>query len=336
MKLITFKDKVKLYAIAGNGGDGICSFRREKYVPRGGPDGGDGGRGGHVTLKADPNANSLLDLYYNPHQKAEHGGRGGSARKHGKNGEDRTVLVPPGTVVTDLETEEILGELVEEGEELLVARGGKGGMGNIHFVTSSYQAPREFTLGEPGEEKTLQLELKLVADVGLVGYPNAGKSTLIRSLTEAKPKTAPYPFTTLNPTIGVITYDDFNTLKVADIPGLIDGAHEGVGLGHEFLRHIERTTFLVFVIDMGGVDGRHPWDDYKNLREELRLYREELDSRPFYIAANKMDWPGADENLARFIEKTGETPLEMIAELGEGVSALREDLYNRFFRNPEL
>ena len=212
----------------------------------------------------------------------------------------------------------------------MVARGGEGGLGNCHFATSSHQAPREYTEGEPGEERLLRLELKLVADVGLVGYPNAGKSTLLRALTNAQPKVAAYPFTTLHPMIGTIQFDDYSQLRIADVPGLIDGAHRGVGLGHEFLRHIERTSFLLFVLDMAGTDGRHPVDDYRTLRQELEQYDASLALRPSMIVANKMDEPAADQFLDEFTQQTGHSPLAISAELGEGVPQVREALYRHF------
>jgi len=334
MKTPTFKDRVKLYVAAGNGGNGCASFRREKFVPKGGPDGGDGGRGGHVYLVVEPNVDSLLPLYYRPHQKATHGGRGRGKQCHGRNGTDLHIKVPLGTDVRLHGDGTLLGELVEEGQELLVAQGGKGGIGNIHYKTSSHQAPREFTEGELGEEKELLLELKIVADVGLVGYPNAGKSTLLRAISAARPKIAAYPFTTLNPIIGTVEYDDFKAVKVADIPGLIDGAHEGIGLGHDFLRHIERTKFLLFVIDMAGVDGRDPAEDYFNLRKELRLYREDLDHRPYAVIANKMDLPEAAENLEPFKQHVGTTSLEISAQAKQGINPVRTLLHDHFFPTP--
>ena len=327
MKTVVFKDRVVIHAIAGNGGDGMASFRREKYVPLGGPDGGDGGRGGHVILQASHDVDSLLPLYFQPHQKAEHGGRGGRQRAHGKNGEDRLIAVPCGTIVTEKESGARVGEVVNHEETLHMVCGGKGGKGNCHYVTSSNRAPSEFKEGQPGEEKRFVLELKLVANVGLVGYPNAGKSTLLRALTHAHPKVASYPFTTLNPIIGTLEFDDYSRLRIADIPGLIDGAHQGIGLGHDFLRHIERTSFLVFVIDMGGTDGRDPAEDFQHLRAELRAYQADLDQRPYLVVANKMDAPEADESLAMFREKTGEDPLPAIAELEEGVGGIRSALW---------
>lgn len=340
MKAIIFRDQVKLYVSAGNGGDGSAYFRREKFVPLGGPSGGDGGNGGSVYLVGNENVDSLLDLYDHPHQRAEHGDKGGTNQSSGKKGQPLTIKVPRGTVVR-LEEKDgpILGEVMGDGEELLIAQGGFGGKGNIHFKTSSNQAPKEFTPGTEGERRVLWLELKVIADVGLVGYPNAGKSTLLSKITHAHPKVAAYPFTTLNPLIGTLEYPDFKRVRIADIPGLIDGAHDGVGLGHDFLRHIERTRLLLFMLDMGGVDGRDPIEDFKNLREELRLYNPDLENRPYMVVANKMDEDVADENLARFIKETGEHPLSMIAELGEGVAELRDHLYGVVFGDnppPEL
>jgi len=324
-----FKDRVKIYVTAGNGGDGCASFRREKFVPRGGPDGGDGGRGGHVYIEAERNTDSLLDLYYRPHQKAGHGGHGSSRKRHGRNGRDLVIRVPCGTVATDAESGEIIGEVVEEGERLRLARGGKGGVGNCHFVTPAHRAPREFTPGERGEQRVVVLELKMVAEVGLVGYPNAGKSTLLRRISHAHPKVAAYPFTTINPVVGTVKYDDFFSLRVADIPGLVEGAHAGVGLGHQFLRHIERTRFLVYVIDLAGSDGRNPAEDYRHLREELGLYREDLLRRPYLVAANKMDLAEARANLEVFREETGENPLPVSAATGDGLTDLLAELRRR-------
>ena len=325
MKGNSFKDRARIYVTSGRGGNGVATFRREKCIPFGGPDGGDGGRGGHVFLVADHNLDSLLHLVYAPHQRAENGESGMSRQCYGKNGADLYIKVPPGTMVYD-EEGTLQGEVLSPGDEIMLAKGGRGGLGNMHFKTSTHQAPRECTPGGEAEEKTLHLELKVVADVGLVGYPNAGKSTLISKLSNAHPKIAAYPFTTLNPIIGTLMYDDFTTLRMADIPGLIDGAHEGIGLGYEFLRHIERTRFLIFIIDMAGVDGRNPAEDYVNLRKELRLYRHELDSRPYMLVANKMDLPEAWENYKMFVEATGETPVSISASENEGVELIKQQL----------
>jgi GTP-binding protein len=336
MKHVVFKDRVKLYIRAGNGGNGCVSFRREKFIPKGGPDGGDGGHGGSVILHCDVNEDSLLPLYYQPHQRAKNAQHGMGSNCHGRNSADCIVKVPPGTVVSDAETGDFLGELTEHEQELLVAKGGRGGIGNVHFKSSTNQTPRQFTEGKKGEEKVLWLELKLMADVGLVGYPNAGKSTLLTCLTHAHPKVAPYPFTTINPIIGTLEYPNFNRLKIADIPGLIDGAHEGVGLGHQFLRHIERSKFILFVIDMAGTDQRNPADDFLHLREELRLHLAELEQTPYLVLANKMDTPEAAEHLADFKERTGENPLEISAKEGTGLEPIKTHLYRHFFeRKPE-
>jgi GTPase len=330
MKTITFKDRVRLYVSAGDGGDGCVAFRREKYVPHGGPSGGDGGNGGSVYIQASPHANSLLDLYYRPHQRAEHGGKGQPKDCHGRNGEDLLIAVPCGTVAHDHETGEVIGEVVEDGQRLLLAQGGRGGLGNIRFATPSHQAPRECTPGTPGRIRTINLELKLVADVALVGYPNAGKSTLLRRLTNAHPKVAAYPFTTLNPTIGILENEAYQTIRMADIPGLIEGAHLGAGLGHDFLRHIERTRFLLFVLDMAGTDGRHPADDYTGLLHELTEYNADLGSRPRLIVANKMDLTEAHAHLQEFIERTGIRPFTMGADENETetVRDLRQQLFS--------
>jgi GTP-binding protein len=333
MKHVVFKDRIKLFVRAGNGANGCVSFRREKFVPKGGPDGGDGGHGGSVILRCDVNEDSLLSLYYQPHQKAHHAQHGMGSNCHGRNSDDCIVKVAPGTVVSDAETGEFLGELLADGEELVVAKGGHGGLGNARFKSSTNQTPRQFTEGTQGEEKSLWLELKLMADVGLVGYPNAGKSTLLSKLTHAHPKIAPYPFTTINPIVGTLEYPNFSRLKIADIPGLIDGAHEGVGLGHQFLRHIERSKFILFVIDMAGTDERNPTEDFIHLREELRLHMETLSCTPYLVVANKMDSPGAEENLKEFRERTGELVHEISAELGEGLESVKEYLYRHFYES---
>jgi GTP-binding protein len=323
MKQRKFVDSAVLYARAGCGGDGSASFRREKFIPYGGPDGGDGGRGGSVILRADPNVDSLIGVYFSPHQNADDGGAGRGKKQHGANGKDRVVAVPCGTTVHDGETGEVLADIVEPGAEYVAARGGRGGLGNCHWVSSTHQAPREFTPGEDGQEVNLRLELKLVADFGLVGYPNAGKSSLLRCLSDAHPKVGAYPFTTLNPIIGTMVLENYRRITLADIPGLIKDAHLGVGLGYAFLRHVERASCLVFVIDMSGIDGREPHEDYANLREEIRLYDASLLDRPSLTVANKMDAPEAAERLAVFSRHTGLQPLPVSAVTGEGIPALR-------------
>ena len=329
MKGLTFVDRCRIQVFAGNGGDGCASFRREKFIPKGGPDGGDGGNGGSVYLRASKDTDSLLNLYYQPLRRAEHGGKGRSKQCYGRNGADLYIDVPCGTEVRIEESCDFIGEVIKPGDVILVAQGGRGGQGNMHFVTSSYQAPREFTHGAKGESKKLLIELKTVADVGLVGYPNAGKSTLLAAISPAKPKIASYPFTTLHPIIGTIAYDDYGHMKIADIPGLIDGAHKGIGLGHDFLRHIVRTKYLLFVIDMAGVDGRNPVDDYRNLKKELKLYSTELAVRPSMVVANKMDLPEAEVNYKAFIQRTRQKPSKISAALGEGIDELRKELRKR-------
>jgi GTP-binding protein len=299
-----FFDHVKIFVKAGDGGDGSIHFRREKYVPFGGPDGGDGGRGGSVYLKATTSLNTLIDYRYRHHFKAGAGGPGMRQKMHGAKGEDLELLVPCGTIVRDAETTELIADLVEEGQRVMVARGGRGGLGNVHFATPTHQAPREAQKGEPGEERWMLLELRLIADVGLVGYPNAGKSTLLSVVTAARPKIADYPFTTLSPNLGVVVVglpgsgDDFSFV-LADIPGLIEGAAQGVGLGHEFLRHIQRTRLLIHMIDGASLE-RDPWQDLQTINAELRQYNEQLAARPQVVVFNKMDIPEARERWPAF------------------------------------
>lgn len=318
-------DQAHIEIKAGDGGDGLATFRREKYVPRGGPDGGDGGRGGNVYLEVNPQLNTLLRFRYEQKFAAERGANGGSARKHGRDGKDLVIHVPPGTIVrTEIDGEPYEVDLVAPGQRLLAARGGKGGLGNVHFATSTHQAPRIAELGQPGEELELDLELKLIADVGLIGFPNAGKSTLLATISAARPKIANYPFTTLSPNLGVVEVGD-QTFVVADIPGLIEGAHAGVGLGHDFLRHVERTRVLVHVVDAAGTDARDPLDDYHKINEELRLYQPELAERPQIVALNKQDVPEARAQVARFRRKLGldkESLFPISAATGEGVQPL--------------
>ena len=292
-----FFDRASILVKAGNGGDGLATFRREKFVPRGGPDGGDGGRGGHVYIEADPHLNTLLPFQRKRRFTAEPGTNGGTARRHGRNGKDLVVRVPPGTVVrTEIDGEPYEIDLDAPGMRLLAARGGKGGLGNVHFATSTYQVPRIAELGEPGQQLEIELELKLLADVGLVGFPNAGKSTLLSVVSAAQPKIAPYPFTTLQPNLGVAEVGDFSFV-VADIPGLIEGAHRGVGLGFDFLRHVERTRMLLHVVDSASTDGRDPLGDYRQIGEELRLYQPELAERLRVVVLNKVDLPEAVPHL---------------------------------------
>ena len=323
MKSRKFVDSVILYAFGGSGGDGCASFRREKYIPRGGPDGGDGGDGGSVILKADRQVDSLIQLYFTPHQRADSGGHGKGKQLYGRGGHDRIVPIPCGTEVWNSDTHELLADVVQHGEEFVVAKGGKGGKGNMHWTTSTHRAPMEHTPGEKGEETVLRLELKLIADAGLVGLPNAGKSSLLAAISDAHPKIAAYPFTTLNPIIGTLMFNKFDRFTIADLPGLIPGANEGVGLGDAFLRHIERAPLLIYVIDMAGADTRNPTQDYLDLRREVELYREDLLERPSLIVANKMDLPEAKENIKEFRKRTRKRPIPVSALTGEGLDKLR-------------
>lgn len=316
-----FYDYAKIYVKAGDGGNGAVAFRREKYVPAGGPCGGDGGRGGDVVLVADRNLHTLNDFRYRKHYKAERGEHGRGKDQHGRKGEDLIVRVPVGTVVRDAEGAFCV-DLHRHGQRAVVARGGKGGRGNARFTSPQFRAPRFAEKGDPGEERWLVLELKLLADVGLVGYPNAGKSSLLGRISAARPKVAGYPFTTLNPNLGVAQAGE-RSFVVADLPGLIEGAHEGAGLGFRFLRHVERTRVLVLVVDTAGTEGRDPRDDVKVIRRELRLYNPELAERPLVIAANKMDVPAAGEKLALLREEFPDIKIYPISALwGRGVDEL--------------
>jgi GTPase len=294
-----FYDHAKIYVKAGDGGDGSIHFRREKFVPYGGPDGGDGGRGGSIYMEADAGLNTLIDFRYRQHFKATSGEAGARQKKHGSKGEDLLLRVPCGTIIRNAETNELIADLVEDGQRIMVARGGRGGLGNVHFATATRQAPREAQKGEPGEERWLLLELQLIADVGLVGCPNAGKSTLLSVVTAAQPKIADYPFTTLSPNLGVVSVGqpgsgDESSFVLADIPGLIEGAAQGVGLGHEFLRHVQRTRLLLHILDGASID-RDPWQDFITINQELREYDEHLATRPQIIVMNKMDLPETQE-----------------------------------------
>jgi GTP-binding protein len=321
-----YYDRATIVVRSGAGGNGAATFRREKYVPRGGPNGGDGGRGGHVYLVADPNLNTLLHFRYERKFVAEDGGHGQKNNMHGRQGKDLVIRVPPGTVVrTTIDGVPCEVDLARPGQRLLAARGGRGGLGNVHFATPTRQAPRIAELGEPGQELELQLELKLLADVGLVGFPNAGKSTLLSVISAARPKIADYPFTTLQPNLGIVEVGVRDRFIVADIPGLIEGAHAGVGLGYDFLRHIERTRVLIHIIDAAGVDFRDPVADYHAINAELRLYQPALAERPQIVALNKMDLPAARENLPRLRAELPVAPENLFpiaAATGEGVDAL--------------
>ncbi|MBA2275171.1 MAG: GTPase ObgE [Chloroflexi bacterium] len=326
-----FLDHVSLTVTAGGGGDGAATFRREAHVPRGGPDGGDGGRGGSVHLVVDPGHTTLGDYRFKHHFRAPGGGKGERSRRHGKAGRDLRLSVPPGTVVFDDASGDLLADLVATGQRLMVARGGRGGLGNTHFATATHQTPRHAQRGEPGEERRIRLELRLIADIGLVGLPNAGKSTLLGALTRADPRIADYPFTTLEPNLGVLDLEsrdpeDIRRPTIADLPGLIEGASDGAGLGHAFLRHVQRTRVLGHVVDLGA---RDPEYDLDVIREELRLHDATLLDKPTLVIANKLDLPGAEERLARFRAARKADGLETVAVSardGVGLDGLIEAL----------
>jgi GTP-binding protein len=317
----TFLDEARIFVQSGAGGRGAMHFRREKYVPLGGPDGGDAGAGGSVIFQADRGLNTLFSFRRNRRFVAQNGEAGGSSRMHGRNGEDTIVRVPIGTILKDAETGEVLGDLTRDGQSILVAPGGKGGLGNVHFKSSTNQAPHFAEKGEPGQERWIDLELKVIADVGLIGFPNAGKSTLLSVISAAHPKIADYPFTTLSPNLGVVDTGDFDFVA-ADIPGLIEGAHEGVGLGHDFLRHIERTLILVHVVD-GSIDD--PLEAFRQVNHELRQYDESLITKPQIVVVNKLDLPEVRERwpeLRRSFKELGYEALAVSAITREGIDAL--------------
>ncbi len=327
MKTRTFVDSATAEVRAGRGGDGSGSFRRESHVPEGGPDGGDGGRGGNVVMRASTHADSLLRVFYEPRLFAENGVHGTGQKMHGRNGEDLIVDVPCGTEVYNADTGAWIGEVLEHGQELVLARGGRGGWGNVHFKSSTNQAPEKFIPGDEGESFRARFELKTIAEAGLVGFPNAGKSSLLSALSSAKPKIANYPFTTLHPIVGTIVFDDYATLRMADIPGIIEGAADGVGLGLTFLRHISRSKMLVYVLDMSDTENL-PEHAYKVLKAEIESYDPELAERPSIVIANKMDEPAAQEHLATFIAETGIEPiaLSLVEEGRPGLDAVRKAL----------
>ncbi|UDI78095.1 GTPase ObgE [Staphylococcus taiwanensis] len=298
-----FVDQVKISLKAGDGGNGITAYRREKYVPFGGPAGGDGGKGASVIFEVDEGLRTLLDFRYQSHFKAKKGENGQSSNMHGKNAEDLVLKVPPGTIIKSVDSEEVLADLVEDGQRAVVARGGRGGRGNSRFATPRNPAPDFSENGEPGEELEVTLELKLLADVGLVGFPSVGKSTLLSIVSKAKPKIGAYHFTTIKPNLGVVSTQDNRSFVMADLPGLIEGASDGVGLGHQFLRHVERTKVIVHLIDMSGSEGRDPYNDYQIINKELVNYKQRLEDRPQIVVANKMDIPEAQDNLELFKEE---------------------------------
>jgi GTP-binding protein len=322
-----FIDRAKIQVKAGHGGGGVTAFRREKFIPRGGPSGGDGGRGGDVWLEADEGLNTLLHLRYNPEHKAERGRHGEGSNRHGKDGEDVTVKVPVGTQVYDTQTDELIFDFTKGGQRFMAAKGGRGGFGNAHFTTSTNRAPRYHQTGTEGEERELQLELKLIADVGLVGFPNAGKSTLISVISAAKPKIADYPFTTLEPNLGVVDLGDYKTFVVADIPGLIEGAHEGAGLGDRFLRHVERTKLILHLVDVSSLSGRDPVSDYEIINRELASYDAELARRPQIVVATKIDSLDEPERLETLRARAGADGRSFLAISSVANQGLKELVY---------
>jgi GTPase len=335
-----FVDEVDIHVAAGNGGRGCLAFRREKFVPRGGPSGGDGGHGGSVVVVASPHTNTLINYRFHPELTAKRGAHGQGSNCTGESGEDLELAVPIGTLVyektgTPDEPYRLLADLATEGQRVVVARGGRGGLGNARFASATNRAPRKVQPGEPGEEKDLRLELKLLADVGLVGFPNAGKSTLIARISAARPKIADYPFTTLTPNLGVVGLSDDRSFVVADVPGLIEGAHRGQGLGHQFLRHLERTKVLVHLVDISGATGRNPLDDLDTLRRELQLFDAALAAKPQLVAANKIDAADPVESaesiaaLARRASELGLPFFRISAVAGTGVPELLEAMWQR-------
>ncbi|MEA2084854.1 MAG: GTPase ObgE [Thermodesulfobacteriota bacterium] len=325
---MAFIDEAKFFVKAGDGGNGCVSFRREKYVPKGGPDGGDGGKGGSVFIEASSRLKSLIDFRFRSHFKAAKGTNGQGKDRHGRKGKEHTIFVPKGSLIKDVDTGEILADLVKDGDQFLAAKGGKGGKGNHHFASARNQAPRIAEQGQPGDELWFRIELKLLADIGLIGLPNAGKSTLLSKLSAADPKVAPYPFTTLEPQLGVLNFDYIEPCIIADIPGLTEGAHKGVGLGHKFLRHIERTRVLMHIVDATGFESK-PLKDYQTLENELRLYKEELLERRFMVILNKIDLLEDDARLKEISDTFAAQGVEIYAIsalTGTGLDGLKEIL----------
>jgi len=335
---VKFVDEVKINVKSGDGGPGCVSFRREKFIPFGGPNGGDGGKGGDVVFEASSGLSTLLDLRYRPHQKAERGGGGMGKDRHGANGKDALILVPPGTVIKDAETDEVLAELLTAGERIVLFKGGRGGQGNARFASATNKAPKFAQPGEPGEERWLRLELKLLADVGLLGFPSVGKSSFIAKVSAARPKIADYPFTTLAPNLGVVPYKNYRSFVIADIPGLIEGAHEGAGLGLRFLRHVERTDLLLHILDISWMPDRDPIREYEALNRELALFDEELGKKRQIVAVNKIDLPNVRENLSQVLpwfEERGIAVFPMSAVTGEGIPPLLDEVARNLWGKAE-
>ena len=333
-----FIDEVTLNCASGHGGAGCVSFRREKFIPFGGPNGGDGGRGGDLVFEATSALSTLLELRHKPHQNAERGRHGMGKDRHGASGEDLIIKVPKGTLIKDAETDEELADLTEDGQRVILLRGGRGGQGNARFATSTNKAPKFAQPGEEGEEKKLRLELKLMADVGLLGLPNAGKSSLISSVSAARPKVADYPFTTLAPSLGVVAYKNFRSFVMADIPGIIEGAHEGAGLGHRFLKHLERSGILVHLVDISGLPESAPFRDFDAVNRELALFSDELGKKSQIVALTKMDLPSAYENLeeaTEWFKAKGLSVYPISSATGQGVEALLDAIAQLLWSKPQ-
>ncbi|WP_340025346.1 GTPase ObgE [Paenibacillus sp. FSL K6-1096] len=329
-----FVDKAKIYVKGGDGGDGLVAFRREKYVPEGGPAGGDGGRGGDVIFRVDEGLRTLMDFRYQRHFKADRGVKGRNKSQHGANAEHLIVRIPPGTLLIDDDTQEIIADMTRHGQQVVVARGGRGGRGNVRFATASNTAPELAENGEEGQERYVVMELKVMADVGLVGFPSVGKSTLLSVVSAAQPKIGAYHFTTITPNLGVVDVGDSRSFVMADLPGLIEGASEGVGLGHEFLRHVERTRVIIHVVDMSGSEGRDPFEDWVLINDELKQYNAALMDRPQIVAANKMDMPDSEENLAAFRERVAELRPDL--EIMPISSLTRQGIQELLYRAADL
>ncbi len=336
---MSFIDEVKIIASAGDGGSGCVSFRREKFIPLGGPNGGDGGKGGDLILQVSPQIGTLYDLRLHPHQRAQRGKNGMGSDRHGAGGEDLVILVPPGTIVKDAETGDIIVDMAESEQRLVLLKGGRGGQGNARFMTSTNKAPRFAQPGEPGEELTIRLELKLMADVGLLGFPSVGKSSFITKVSAARPKIADYPFTTLRPHLGVVDYKNYRTFVMADIPGIIEGAHDGAGLGHRFLKHVERTRILLHLLDPCRTHDSNPLDDYTTLNRELALFNPELAEKPQIIVINKIDLPDVQALLPEIIpyfEKLGLKVFPVSAATGAGIPPLLDEIARYLWSNTVL
>lgn len=329
-----FVDKAKIYVKGGDGGDGLVAFRREKYVPEGGPAGGDGGRGGDVIFRVDEGLRTLMDFRYQRHFKAERGVKGRNKSQHGANAEHMIVRIPPGTVLIDDDTQEVIADMTRHGQQVVVARGGRGGRGNTRFATANNTAPELAENGEEGQERYIVMELKVMADVGLVGFPSVGKSTLLSVVSAAQPKIGAYHFTTITPNLGVVDVGDGRSFVMADLPGLIEGASEGVGLGHEFLRHVERTRIIIHVVDMSGSEGRDPFEDWVLINDELKQYNANLIDRPQIVAANKMDMPESEENLISFRERVAELRPDM--EIMPISSLTRQGIQELLYRATDI